>query len=137
FPPLLVLLLLVAVRATAGPAEFRVKPNGFHPYKRFKFRVKWDGRYVPGISKVTGLQRDTEVAVVREGGSTLVRRVPGTTTFAPIVLERGVTHDPEFENWANKVYSRSPPPGPPSYRKDITIELYNEAGQKVKAWNVY
>ena len=36
-------------------AQFSVNAQRFDPYKNFKFRVKWDGRYVAGISKVSAL----------------------------------------------------------------------------------
>src|SRR5438034_6833915 len=32
-------------------AEFTVNPQRLDPYKNFKFRVKWDGRYVAGIDR--------------------------------------------------------------------------------------
>lgn len=87
-------------------AEFSVNPTRFDPYKNFKFRVKWDGRYVAGVSKISGLRRTTEVIQHREGGDpSSSRKSPGLTEFAPITLERGVTHDPEFEKWANKVWA--------------------------------
>jgi len=80
-------------------AQFTVNPHRFDPYKNFKFRVKWDGRFVAGISKVSGLKRTTDVVLHREGGSpSMERRSPGITAFEPIVLERGRTHDSEFEN---------------------------------------
>jgi len=86
-------------------AEFSVNPKRFDPYKNFKFHIKWDGRYVAGVSKISGLRRTTEVIRHREGGDpSSIRKSPGVTEYAPITLERGVTHDPEFENWANKVW---------------------------------
>src|SRR5437899_2153563 len=86
-------------------AEFSVNPTRFDPYKNFKFRIKWDGRYVAGISKISGLRRTTEVIQHREGGDpSSSRKSPGRTEYAPVTLERGVTHDPEFENCANKVW---------------------------------
>ena len=76
------------------------------PYKNFKFRVKWDGRYVAGVSKVSGLKRTTEVVKHREGGDpSTSRKSPGRTEYDAITLERGVTHDPEFEHWAAKVWN--------------------------------
>src|SRR5215472_16754045 len=75
-------------------AEFTVNPKRFDPYKNFKFRIKWDGRYVAGVSKVSGLRRTTEVIHHREGGDpSTSRKSPGVTEFEPITLERGVTHD--------------------------------------------
>ena len=123
-------------------AEFTVNPQRFDPYKQFKFRVKWDGRYVAGVDKVSALRRTTEVVCHREGGDpSLQRRSPGQTTYEPIVLARGRTHDPEFEKWANKVWDFGSGLGSEvslkDFRKDILIELYNEAGQLVMAFKVY
>lgn len=123
-------------------AQFTVNTHRFDPYKQFKFRVKWDGRFVAGISKVTGLTRTTEVVEHREGGdASIVRRSPGQTAFEPIVLERGRTHDAEFERWANKVWNFGAGLGAEvslkDFRKDIIVELYNEAGQLVMAFKVF
>jgi phage tail-like protein len=114
-------------------AEFTVNPKRFDPYKNFKFRIKWDGRYVAGISRISGLRRTTEVIQHREGGDpSSSRKSPGLTEFAPITLERGVIRDPEFENWAYKVWSLGAGRGAEvslkDFRKDIVLELYNEAG---------
>ena len=123
-------------------AQFSVNTNRFDPYKNFKFRVKWDGRYVAGVSKVSPLKRTTEVVTHREGGDPSSARLsPGQTKFDPITLERGVTHDGEFERWANKVWNFGAGLGAEvslkDFRKDITIELMNESGQKAKAYNVF
>jgi phage tail-like protein len=123
-------------------AQFSVNPERFDPYKNFKFRIKWDGRFVAGVSKIGGLKRTTEVVEHREGGDpSSVRRSPGQTSFDAITLERGVTHDPEFENWANKVWDFGSGLGAEvslkDFRKDVIIELYNEAGQLVHAYRVF
>ena len=123
-------------------AQFSVNPSRFDPYKNFKFRVKWDGRYVAGISKVSALKRTTEVVKHREGGDpSSTRKSPGRTEFEAITLERGVTHDAEFEKWANKVWNFGAGLGAETslkdFRKDVIIELYNEAGQVVIAYSVY
>jgi len=133
---------VVLYHANCVMAEFTVNPKRFDPYKNFKFRVKWDGRYVAGVSKISGLRRTTEVIRRREGGDpSTTRKSPGLTEFAPITLERGVTHDPEFENWANKVWSLGASLGAEvslkDFRKDIVLELYNEAGQVVLAYKIY
>ena len=122
--------------------QFTVNPTRFDPYKDFKFRVKWDGRYVAGISRVGALRRDTEVIEHREGGDPgTSRKSPGRTWFEPIVLERGVSHDPAFEEWAARVWTLHAAQGAEvslrDFRKDVVIELYNEAGQLVLAYNVY
>ncbi len=123
-------------------AQFTVNPTRFDPYKNFKFRVKWDGRYVAGVSKVSALRRTTEVIEHRDGGEQSVsRKSPGRTHYEPITLERGVTHDPEFERWANKVWNLGAAPGAEvslkDFRKDLTIEVYNESGQLAIAYRVF
>jgi phage tail-like protein len=123
-------------------AQFSVNPQRFDPYKNFKFRVKWDGRYVAGISKVSALKRTTEVVEHREGGDPSTgRKSPGRNKFEPITLERGVTHDLEFERWANKVWNFGAGLGLEvslkDFRKDIIIEFYNEAGQLAIAYKVF
>ena len=123
-------------------AEFTVNAQRFDPYKNFKFRVKWDGRYVAGVSKVSALKRTTEVVKFREGGDpSSSRKSPGRTEYDPITLERGVTHDPEFEAWANKVWNFGGGLGSEvslkDFRKDVIIEIYNEAGQLVLAYRVF
>jgi phage tail-like protein len=125
--------------------RFTVNVYRFDPYKGFKFRVFWDGRQVAGISHVSALRRSTEVVEFREGGDpSTSHKSPGRTTYAPIVLERGLTHDLEFEHWANKVWSLSNASAAAGmevslkdFRKDIRIEVHNEAGQVVLAYNVY
>ena len=123
-------------------AQFTVNPNRFDPYKNFKFRVKWDGRYVAGISKVGALKRTTEVVEHREGGDpSTSRKSPGRSKFDAITLERGVTHDLEFENWANKVWNFAGGPGAESsladFRKDSILDVFNEAGQKAISYKLY
>ena len=108
----------------------------------FKFRVRWNGREVAGVSRVSALRRQTEVVSHREGGEpNTSRRSPGRTQFEPITLERGRTHDPAFEQWANKVWNLGAGAGAEAslaeFRKDITIELLNEAGQVVMAFHVF
>jgi len=123
-------------------AQFTVNATRFDPYKNFKFRVKWDGRYVAGVSKVSALKRSTEMVEHREGGDpSTARKSPGRTKFEAVTLERGVTHDLEFERWANKVWNFGAGLGSEvslkDFRKDISIEVYNEAGQKVIAYNLF
>src|SRR3984893_2334219 len=114
-------------------AELTVNAQRFYPYKNFKFRVKWDGRYVAGVSKVGMLKRTTEVVKHREGGEPTTRKSPGRSEYDAVTLERGVTHDSEFENWANKVWNLGAGLGSEvslkDFRKDVLLELYNEAGQ--------
>jgi phage tail-like protein len=123
-------------------AQFSVNAQRFDPYKNFKFRVKWDGRYVAGVSKVSALKRTTEVVKHREGGDpSTSRKSPGRTEYEAVTLERGVTHDVEFERWANKVWNLGAGLGAEvslkDFRKDLILEVYNEAGQLVIAYKLY
>jgi len=137
-----VAVLVVSVAVTIEATEFVVNPYRYDPYKQFKFRVKWDGKYVPGVMYVSGLTRTTEVVTHRKGGEpSTIHRSPGQTVYEPLVLERGRTHDTAFETWVNKVWNFGAGLGSEAslsdFRKDIVIELYNEAGQLAMAWKVY
>lgn len=123
-------------------AQFSVNAQRFDPYKNFKFRVRWDGKDVAGVSKVGMLKRTTEVVKHREGGDpSSSRKSPGRTEYEAITLERGVTHDKEFEQWANKVWDYGAGLGLEvslkDFRKDIYIDLYNEAGQLAISYKIY
>jgi phage tail-like protein len=108
-------------------AQFSVNVNRFDPYKGFKFHVKWDGRIIAGISRVSVPNQP--------------RPSPGRTKYDAITLERGVTHDTAFEDWANQVWRLGAPSGGEAalanFRKDIIIELCNEAGQVALSYKVY
>jgi phage tail-like protein len=129
-------------------AQFTANAGRLDPYKNFKFRVKWEGEYVAGVSKVGALKRTTEVVKHRDGGDeSSSRKSPGRTEFDPIVLEYGMTQSTKFEAWANKVWSYvNAQAGPDSrtqevslkdFRKDIIIDVFNEAGQKAVSYLVY
>jgi phage tail-like protein len=123
-------------------AEFVVNSQRFDPYKNYKFRIKWDGHYVAGVSAITELKRVTDVVEHREGADpNAPRKSPGMTNFEAITLERGRTHDPAFEEWANLVWRYGASLGQEvalrDFRRDVTIELLNEAGQLVMAWHVH
>jgi phage tail-like protein len=123
-------------------AQFSVNPQRFDPYKNHKFRVKWDGRYVAGVSKMSALKRTTEAVKHREGGDpSTSRKSPGRTEYEAVTLERGVTHDTEFEMWANKVWDTQAGLGAEvslaDFRKDVVIEVYNEAGQLAIAYHLF
>ena len=122
--------------------QFTVNAQRFDPYKNFKFRVKWDGRYVAGLTRVGGLTRTTQVVSHREGGDpSTIRKSPGQTDYAPVTLERGVTHDTDFEQWANQAWNYGAGLGAEvslrNFRRDVTVELYNEAGQLAIAYHVF
>lgn len=119
---------------------FAVNTHRRDPYKDFKFRVLWDGKYVAGITKVSALKRTTETVDWRDGGSiSQPVTIAGQTTYDPITLERGITHDTAFEEWANQVFNTNGDGAVSlkNLRKDVRIELYNLSGQLVIAYSVY
>ena len=121
-------------------ARFTVNSYRFDPYRNFKFKVKWDNQYVAGLHKCSALQKTTEMTEWREGGDpSTSRKLPGKTTYAAVILEAGVTHDTAFEAWANLVnnFQGDAAMSLRNFRKDITIDVFNLAGQKVLSYNVY
>ena len=124
--------------------QFVANATRFDPYKNFKFRVRFDVGHPPvaGVSKVGMLKRTTEVVKHREGGDpSSSHKSPGRTEYEAITLERGVTHDQEFEQWANKVWNFGAGLGKEvslkDFRKDVLIDVYNEAGQLAITYKVY
>ncbi len=121
-------------------AKFTVNATRFDPYLGYRFQIKVDGQSVAGLNKCSALKRTTEVTPWYEGGdSSGPHQIPGKTKYDAITLEAGVTHDTTFENWANKVnnFQGDPAMSLATFRKDISIEVYNHQGQKVLAYNVF
>ena len=123
-------------------AQFTVNATRLDPYKNFKFRLKWDGHYVAGVSKCSAFKRTTEVVEHRQGGDpSTSHKSPGRTKYEAITLERGVTHDVDFEQWANKVWNFGAGLGSEvslkDFRKDLILEFYNEAGQLAIAYKIF
>ena len=118
-------------------AQFTVNATRFDPYKNYMFQLKWDGTYVAGLSKMSPLKRTTTPVLHRQGGEPSTdRKSPGKTTYEAVTLERGVTHDPVFEDWANLVHSLSAPMSLKNFRKDIVVDIFNESGQKVLSYQL-
>jgi len=120
--------------------KFSVNTHRFDPYSNFKFRIKWDGQYVAGLHKCSALKKTTEVTTWYEAGdSSTAHKIPGKTNYDAITLEGGVTHDVTFEEWANKVnnYQGEAAMSLRTFRKDITIDLFNQQGKKVLSYNVF
>lgn len=121
-------------------AQFTVNTQRFDVYRNFKFRVKWDNQYVAGLSKCSALKKTTEMTEWRDGGDpSTSRKLPGKTTYDAITLEAGVTHDTTFEDWANLVnnFQGDAAMSLRNFRKDVTIDVFNLAGQKVLSYNVF
>jgi phage tail-like protein len=119
-------------------AQFVVNASRHDPYKTFMFRVRWDGNYVAGLSKMSALKRTTTPVTHRDGADpSRERKSPGVTKFDGVTLERGVTHDPEFEKWANLIHSVKNPISLKNFRKDVIVDVFNEAGQKVLSYELH
>jgi phage tail-like protein len=121
-------------------AKFTVNTHRFDPYRNFKFKIKWDNQYVAGLSKSSGLKKTTEVTEWYESGDqSTSHKMPGKTKYEAITLSAGVTHDTAFEAWANKVndYQGEAKMSLKNFRKDVTIDVFNLAGQKVLSYNVF
>ena len=126
-------------------AQFPNNPQRLTPFATYRFKIKWGDAYVAGVSTVSGLTRSTQVIQHREGGDpSVVHLSSGQTSYGPVILGRGVTYDVAFAQWANKTYDLANTQGASAasdslqdFRKDITIEVYNEAGMKVMAFNVF
>jgi len=121
-------------------AKFTVNTYRFDPYRNFKFKVKWDNKYVAGLSKCSALKKTTEMTEWREGGDpSTSRKLPGKTSYDAVTLEAGVTHDTEFEEWANLVnnFKGDVEMSLKNFRKDCTIDVFNLQGKKVLSYNVY
>jgi len=113
---------------------FTINAKRVDPYKNYKFRIFWDNKPKPilGISKVSSLKRTTEVVKHRSGGENSTdHKSPGRTTYDAITCERGITHDTDFEEWANKVhpYSGDTSMDLAGFRKELILEVLNEKGQ--------
>jgi phage tail-like protein len=121
-------------------AQFTVNTHRFDPYRNFKFRIKWDNQYVAGLSKCSALKKTTEMVEWRDGGDpSTSRKLPGKTTYDAITLEAGITHDTTFEDWATLVnnFQGDAAMSLRNFRKDVTIDVFNLAGQKVLSYNVF
>lgn len=116
---------------------FVTNAHRIDPYKNFKFRVVLDGRPVMGVSKVSALKRTTEVVKHRDGGDpSHDHKSPGRTSYEAVTMERGVTHDVEFERWANLVHPWAGDAGMDlvNYKKDLVLEVMNEKGHVAKRY---
>jgi phage tail-like protein len=105
------------------------------PYREYNFRVKWDGRIVAGITKVSALKRTTDVVEYRDGNSGATLKLPGVIGFDPITLERGITRDTAFEAWARLVAGVTG--APLAFRKEVRLEVYNAHGRLALAYDVH
>jgi phage tail-like protein len=123
-----------------GLSAFQANATRYDPYKNFKFRVKWDGAYIPGISRVSGLGMVFQAAEHREGAEpNVVHRAPGVLSYETITLERPIGPDTAFEDWAKLVTPATAGAGAShgAHLKTVRVEVLNQAGQPLLAYDVY
>lgn len=121
-------------------ARLTPNTNRFDPYRNFRFKVKWDNQYVAGLSKMTALKRSTEMVEWREAGENIIsRKLPGKTKFEGVTLEAGLSYDTSFQDWANLVndFTSHSLVSLGEFRKNITVDVFNESGVKVISYNLY
>src|SRR6266498_1626039 len=121
-------------------AKFTVNAKRYDPYRNFKFKIKIDNVYVAGLSKCSALKKTTEMVEWREGGDpSTTHKLPGKTKYDAITLTAGVTHDTTFETWSNleNNFKGDAFISLKNFRKDIKIDVFNEAGQKVLSYDVF
>ena len=121
-------------------ARLNASTNRLDPYRTFRFRVKWDGQYVAGLTKMGALKRTTEMVEYHEAGVNITsRKLPGKTSFQAVSLEAGLTYDTAFEDWANLVndFASHSITSLGEFRKNITVDVFNEAGSKALSYNLY
>ncbi len=121
-------------------AKFTVNAYRFDPYRNFKFRVKIDNVYVAGLSKCSALKKTTEMTEWYESGDpSTPHKLPGKTKYDAITLSAGITHDTTFEAWANLVnnFSGDGSISLKNFRKNIVIDVFNEADQKAISYQVF
>jgi phage tail-like protein len=121
---------------------FSVNTTRFDPYKSFAFLVYLDTSTTPvaGLSKVTGLKRSSDPIEYKEGGNAIIRKGLGRTKYEAITMERGITHDTDFELWANAAQvldKGAPSTSLKNLRKELRIDFLNEERQVVLRFNVH
>jgi phage tail-like protein len=121
---------------------FSVNTSRFDPYKSYAFLVYFGTSTTPvaGVSKVGGLKRSSDPINYMEGGNAIILKGLGRTKYEPITLERGITHDTDFENWANAAQildKGSPSTSLKNLRQELRIDLLNEERQVVLRFNVH
>lgn len=121
-------------------ARFAVNPYRLDPYKTSKFQLILDGRVVPDVVRISALRRETETVLYRPGDfPNHLIKAPGLTDFDPIIIERGITHDTTFEDWADLCYSVQGDAAISlkNFRKDMLINLLNRQGTVVLSYRIY
>ncbi|MGD9949712.1 MAG: phage tail protein [Desulfobulbus sp.] len=119
---------------------FPVNAHRHDPYRTFKFQILIDGKPVAGLKKMGALKRKTEAVKWRSAGDPSSERIlPGGTSYEPVTLEQGLSHDPVFENWANLVNNVEGDAAMSlkNFRKDIVINVLNLQGTVAISYRLF
>jgi phage tail-like protein len=121
-------------------ARMNASTNRFDPFRNFRFKVKWDGQYVAGLTKMGALKRTTEMVEFHEAGENITsRKLPGKTKYDAVSLEAGITYDTAFSDWANLVndFASHSITSLGEFRKNVTVDVFNEAGQLALSYHLF
>ena len=121
---------------------FTVNIGRYDPYKTYRFLVYFSPSTTPvaAVSKVSSLKRSSDVIDYKEGGDAIILKGLGRMKYEPITMERGVTFDTDFEDWANAAQvlkSGSASTSLAKLRKELSIVLLNEEAQPVHRYFVH
>jgi len=85
-------------------------------YRQYRYRLRYKGHEIAGF----------------RGMGLLHPLTPGRAKSETVTLKRGVTQDSQFQQWANSVTKSATGAPPAAFRKNVSLEVYNEAGQVVQ-----
>ena len=121
---------------------FSVNTNRFDPYKSYAFLVYIGNSTTPvaAVSKVTGLKRSSDPIEYKEGGNAVILKGLGRTKYDAVTMERGVTFDTDFQNWADAAQvldKGAPSTSLANLRQELRIDLLNEERQPVMRYFIH
>jgi phage tail-like protein len=135
-PAEFVVIKIQQIATSVGIGASASVSSGLDPYASFRFRIMWQGRYVAGAAKLGGLKRTSEIVKDNQSLTASQQKAAQRSKYEAITLERGVTHDREFENWASEVAEREDAAGSKSSRRAILIGECDEPGHFVQSYRL-
>jgi phage tail-like protein len=87
---------------------------------------------VGGFKSMSGMDSETEIIEFKQGNDTVVRKKPGRTTYANIVLERGYTATDDLWQWRQNIEN-----GKIDRRSGSIIILDQDGQTEVARYNFY
>jgi phage tail-like protein len=99
-----------------------------------RFGIELDGVPMAYFQSVSGFASESEVVenkVVGKDGQTVIRKIPGQLTWAPLTLSRGLTSDMELWKWRQSVIDGDTD----GMRRNGSIVMYNHNQEEVARYN--